>query len=474
MRDKRQFPRLVSPPGATSQVPLPSPAAGSTGTNADHLDLVPFSEDALAALFGDRYKHEFRFVDRWGRWLWYDGHVWREDVTRKVISLIRSICRHESSKINDDDNRDRRTLNASHTFNAVQTICRSDRRLVAITEQWDEDTWGLNTRAGMVDLRTGELQDHHFEQFATKITSVSPMPECPIEVFLRFLERITDKNLELQKFLQRMGGYCLTGQTSEHALFFLYGTGANGKSTFLNVLTGIMADYCRSAPMETFVATSGDRHPTDMAGLRGARLVTATETQEGRRWDEAKVKALTGGDAISARFMRQDFFDFKPQFKLVVSGNHKPSIRSVDEAIRRRFHLVPFTVTIPPNERDPDLGKKLEHEWPGILHWLIEGCLEWQRTGLAPPPVVRQATEEYLMAEDSTQAWMDDVGTRDVNAWEPSADLWMSWESWAKRSGEHVGSRKQFAQALDRVGLAPGRSSDWKQRGYRGLRLTRG
>ena len=175
-----------------------------------------------------------------------------------------------------------------------------------------------------------------------------------------------------------MCGYALTGITREHALFFLYGTGANGKSVFLNTVSGIMADYATTAPIETFIASRDERHPTDIAGLQGARLVTAFETEDGRRWAESKLKALTGGDRVAARFMRQDFFEFVPQFKLLIAGNHKPRLRAVDEAMRRRFNLVPFTVTIPEPERDKDLAEKLRDEWPGILRWMVERCLAWQ------------------------------------------------------------------------------------------------
>jgi putative DNA primase/helicase len=147
-----------------------------------------------------------------------------------------------------------------------------------------------------------------------------------------------------------MVGYCLTGVTSAHALFFLYGTGANGKSVFANVISTILGDYAATASMDTFVETRGDRHPTDLAGLRGARFVTAIETEQGRRLNESKVKAITGGDKISARFMRQDFFEYSPQFKPVIVGNHKPAIRNIDEAMKRRMHMIPFTVTIPPGK----------------------------------------------------------------------------------------------------------------------------
>ena len=162
--------------------------------------------------------------------------------------------------------------------------------------------------------------------------------------------------------MQRVFGYALSGDTSAHALFFLFGTGANGKSVTIDTVAGILNDYHRTAAIETFTASSVERHPTDLAGLRGARLVTAVETEEGRRWAESRIKTLTGGDKIAARFMRQDYFEFSPQFKLVIAGNHKPGLRSVDEAIRRRFHLIPFTVTIPPASRDPQLREKLKAE----------------------------------------------------------------------------------------------------------------
>jgi putative DNA primase/helicase len=237
----------------------------------------------------------------------------------------------------------------------------------------------------------------------TKITSVSPLASCPTPLWLSFLNRITMDDAELIAFLQRMSGYALTGLTDEHAMFFCYGTGANGKSTFLNVLTKCVDNYHRTAPIETFTDSNSERHPTDLAGLRGARFVTVVETEEGRRWAESKIKALTGGDTISARFMRQDFFECRPQFKLIIAGNHKPGLRSVDEAIRRRLNLIPFGVTIPPGERDKDLPTKLDAECPGILQWMIDGCLAWQRIGLAAPAVVTDATKAYLEAEDASR-----------------------------------------------------------------------
>jgi len=262
----------------------------------------------------------------------------------------------------------------------------------------------------------------------------------------------------------------LTGSTQEHALFFLYGLGANGKTTFLNAITACTGDYHRTAPIETFTASSVDRHPTDLAGLRGARLVTAIETEEGRRWAESRIKSLTGGDKISARFMRQDFFEYTPQFKLIIAGNHKPGLKSVDEAIRRRFNLIPFTVTIPPDERDEALPEKLKAELPGIMQWMIDGCVDWQERGLAPPEVVTKATAAYLEAEDALAAWIEEAGQRDPNAWEKSSDLFASWAAWATKAGEYVGPMKRFLGVFETKGFTYERRRDG--RGYRGLRLN--
>ncbi|MGR9345027.1 phage/plasmid primase, P4 family [Rhizobium leguminosarum] len=240
---------------------------------------------------------------------------------------------------------------------------------------------------------------------------------------------------------------------------------------FIDTIMNVLAGYGRSAPIETFVASSGDRHPTDIAGLRGARLVTAVETEEGRSWAESKIKTLTGGDRITARFMRQDYFEYQPQFKLIIAGNHKPSLRSVDEAIRRRFNLIPFTVTIPAEERDETLTEKLRGEASGIMAWAIAGCLEWQRIGLSPPRAVTEATAHYLTAEDSVSEWIEACCERDPQAFESTATLFASWKGWAERSGETVGSQKRLVQALEAHGFTRERFQG--NRGLFGLRLSR-
>ncbi len=322
-----------------------------------------------------------------------------------------------------------------------------------------------------IGLRTGEQYAPRPEDYITKIAPVAPGDECLL--WRTFLARVTDGDGELQDYLARVVGYWLTGHTHEHALFFLYGTGANGKSVFIDTIAGMMGDYATAAPIETFMAARGERHPTELAALRGARLVVAHETDLGRHWNESRIKQLTGGDMIAARFMRQDFFTFKPTFKICIVGNHRPSFRTVDEAIRRRFHLIPFNVTIPPDERDLHLAEKLKTEWGGILKWAVEGCLAWRRDGLNPPKAVREATDQYLVAEDSFAAWLEEC-TQPASDWEfeSSADLFTSWRAWAERAGEGTGSRKRFANTLQSRGYAPKKGTGGV-RGFQGISLAR-
>jgi putative DNA primase/helicase len=431
-----------------------------------------FSDEALALRFAEQHADSLRYVAAWSRWLlWTDTH-WQFDETLKAFDLSRDICRAAAGECTKPKLSS--VIASAKTVAAVERLAKADRRIAATVDQWDADPWQLNTPGGVVDLRDGEYRSQNPADYITKISATAPNPSQRIPYWYAFLLRVTGGDAELIAFLQRVAGYCLTGSTREHALFFLYGTGANGKTTFLNAIIRAIGDYCRIAPIETFTAASSDRHPTDLAGLRGARLVTAVETEEGRRWAESKIKALTGGDKITARFMRQDFFEYTPQFKLLIAGNHKPGLRSVDEAIRRRLHLIPFTITIPAEERDPELPDKLKVEAPGILNWMIGGCLQWQQIGLAPPKVVTDATAAYLEAEDAMTARIADCCELDPNAWVSSIDLFASWSAWAQKAGEYVGAQKKFVQRLEsRPGITARRERHYSnpQRGFSGLRL---
>jgi len=408
------------------------------------------TDDALALAFTQQYGEDWRYCAAWGKWLVWTGQRWQADETLLVHHLIRSICREAALKA--DSHRLAAKLAASNTVSGVERLARTDRCHASTSDEWDADLFALNTPGGVVNLATGGLKPHARADRMTKLATATPRGHAPR--WLAFLTDVTGGDAELQAYLQRVVGYSLTGATSAHALFFLYGTGANGKSVFANVVTTILGDYAASAPMDTFMETRGDRHPTDLAGLRGARFVAAVETEQGRRWNESKVKALTGGDKISARFMRQDFFEYVPQFKLVIAGNHKPSIRNVDEAMKRRLHLIPFTVTIPPEKRDSRLTETLLAERDGILAWAVEGGLVWQRQGLQPPACVVAATEEYFDEEDAVGDFLEEEAERHPQSRVAVAEVFQRWQEWASRRGEYVGTSRWLSQQLINRGLA--------------------
>lgn len=413
-----------------------------------------FADDALALAFSSSYGPASRYVSQWGRWYLWDGQCWRHDDTLRVRDMARRLCR--SYACNAAPNV-QKMVTSRKTIDAVLHLAQADRVHAATVNQWDADPWLLNTPAGIVDLRTGDIGPHDPDQHMTKMTTVSPGGDCPL--WLRFLDRVTDGDAELVAFLKRVAGYCLTGITREHAMFFAYGTGRNGKGVFLNTLVSILGDYAMTADPDTFTASGQGKHLTVLARLQGARLVVAQETEEGVPWAEARIKSVTGGDPITANFMRQDHFTFSPAFKLFMAGNHKPGLRAVDEAIRARFNLVPFTVTIPPEERDPDLANKLAAEAPGILAWAIEGCHEWQANRLLQPLVVSNATHDYFEAEDIFSQWMAECCRFGNDYHRAGATaLYKSWKSWAFQAGEPPISQKRFSQMLEGKGYKSVRS----------------
>jgi putative DNA primase/helicase len=410
------------------------------------------SEDWLALEFALLHAIDMRYVADWTRWMLYDGAVWQRDETMRVFDEARAICRDHA-----DMPRvtivDRKRLRSARTVAAVLTMARADQRLAAVVDQWDGDPFALNCD-GEVHQLDAEIYCRPAipGDYFTKSTVVKPGGECPL--WIEFLETVTCGDAALIDYLQRVCGYCLTGSTREQCLFFLYGPGGNGKTTFVSTISGIMGDYHRTAAIDTFSATNGsDRHPTELANLQGARLVTASETAEGRHWDETRIKTLTGGDAISARFMRQDFFEYRPVLKLMVSGNNKPELKGVDEAWRRRMQIIPFVAEIAPAKRIRGYDELLRAEWPGILAWMIEGARYWARFGLAPPAAVLDATGDYLDSEDVVGGWIDEViefRPGDDAAFLSRQQLFSAWQAFCKRTGEHVGSRKQLTAALNR------------------------
>jgi putative DNA primase/helicase len=287
-----------------------------------------FSADEIAYAFADEHGANLRYVAAWGHWFRWTGAVWERDDILHIWYLARQICSEAAQRwpVAAED------LRSARTVAAVVTLARCDPRIAATVGQWDADDWALNTPAGIVHLRTGRMRAHRAEDYCTKITSVSPDRQCPTELFFSFLDRITAENYELQAYQQRYFGYCLTGVTIEHMLAFGFGTGRNGKDSLVSVIIGILGAYHEAAAMETFIASNVEHHATAEAGLQGARLVTASETEEGRRWAEVKIKEMTGGGIMKARFMRQDYFP-SSRFSLLATTN-----RACDQSMRQSGH----------------------------------------------------------------------------------------------------------------------------------------
>jgi putative DNA primase/helicase len=433
---------------------------------------IPTEAD-LSDAFVEAHGDKLRYVAAWSKWLHYDGQVWRDEQTHLVRDLAKAHCRKAAGLA---DTKELRSLASARTVGAVQTLAQAHRGIAATPDQWDADPWMLNTPGGIIDLKTGETLEREPVDYVARITGATPADDAECPQWIAFLERIFrtaegEPDPDLIAFMQRVLGYGLTGITTEHAMFFGYGKGRNGKSVLLDTVAGIMGGYHVTAPIDTFTASSSDRHPTELARLVGARLVTSIETEKGRAWAEARIKTLTGGDRIAARFMRQDFFEFTPQFKLFVAGNHQPTLRTIDEAIRNRFNLVPFTQYIPPEERDPDLTSKLRGEWPAILRWMIEGCLAWQEKRLRPPAAVTAATAAYLETQDALGAWIEDCCETDKSTYQTRAsELFASWKAYADKTGEPAGSTKTFGPLLEARGFprSPNRRAGSV---YMGIRL---
>lgn len=415
----------------------------------DNVGLV--TEDEGAILFAERHRGQLRFCHDHGCWFEWTGAVWKKNGTARAFHYARELARQMA------ENQDRKTeitARKAAFAGAVERFARADPAFAVTSEIWDRDPMLLGTPNGTVDLRTGLLRPARPDDGITKATAVTPADtaECPL--WLCFLDETFGHDAAMVRFVQQWAGYSLTGLTQEHALVFGFGDGGNGKSVFVNVHVGVAADYAVTASMDVFIAASGDRHPTDLAMLRGARMVTASETEEGRQWAESRIKQLTGGDRISARFMRQDFFTFLPAFKLTIIGNHKPGLRNVDNAARRRFNLVPFTRK--PATPDRHLEEKLKTEWPGILRWMIDGCLDWQRNGLIRPEAVQAATEAYFDEQDLISEWLAEkciVDQHNANRMSTTQELFASWTIFAKAANEPAGTEKAFAQKLEKDGF---------------------
>lgn len=444
----------------------PKAAAGAKGE--PEADLTPpVTEDDAALEFAALHADRLRFDHTAGRWHEWSGAHWRPESTCLALEWARQLARglSEAKKATT-----RTALRKTAFAAGVEKFARGDRRLAVTSDHWDRDLWLLGTPGGTVDLRTGKLRAADPYDAITKLTACAPADRSDCPRWLEFLDEATGGDDALVRFLQQFFGYCLTGSTREHAMIFITGPGGNGKGVLLNTVSHIMADYAKSSAMDTFVECRTDKHPTSIAMLRGARLVTASEIAKGKNWNENLVKSLTGGDKITAHFMRMDNFSFVPEFKLAAIANYKPMLRSVNEALRRRLNIVGFDRV--PAAPDVELEAKLRAEAPGILRWMIDGCLDWQANGLLRPHSVVEATKEYFEAQDVLGQFLEeecDVDPGNAYKSAPIGKLFDAWARYTKRAGADPGTKIALSDELKQRGLTPYRTM--AERGFTGIRL---
>ncbi len=316
------------------------------------------------------------------------------------------------------------------------TLARSNDGIVTPVDEWDKHPMILNTPGKAIDLETGKPVSRGGLLF-TQVTTATPTP-MQTPVWDKFISEIFGNDLEMVEFMQRLGGYSLTGSIKEQKLFFLHGGGSNGKSVFLDVLRAIAGTYVHNLPSEALMTSRNEGHPTMFASLHGKRLAISSEIEESAHWAESRIKSMTGDETLTARFMKKDFFTFRVTHKHIIAGNFKPRLKGDDFAMVRRMVLVPFNQRFEGANRDSNLPEKLRAEHPGILAWFIEGARKWAATGLAIPESVSAASRDYMSENNDLDLWLADCCTQQSGARSLSGDLYASFSGWKEKQGEHA------------------------------------
>lgn len=465
------------PPEPVNRTPVP----GRDGFNLTELG----NAQRLVKAYGDR----LRYCHSRGRWLTWDGRRWALDSRSKVWEWAKDVIRQLGHEAADCPDRDlmKRTYQwaigseRKKVIQATMDLAWSEPGIGIVPEDLDHDPWLLNCTNGTVDLRTGELRPHRQEDLISKLAACAFDPEADCPRWKDTLNTIFQHDEELIAYVKRALGYSMTGDTSAQALFLCYGTGRNGKNTVLDAVRYLLGDYSTVAAPRILLTAGSNDHPAMIADLIGSRFVPTSEVDEGERLAESLVKRLTGDSHIKARFMHQNPFEFKITFKLWMAVNSKPEIRGTDKGIWSRIKVIPFEAFIPPEKRVPNLSEMLvREEGPGILSWLVQGCLEWHGAGLQEPEKVLAAIEDYRSEQDLFGDYIEQccqtAPRNEALALKLKArteDLFNRYVEWVKNTGEKSPlTRRKFELELTRRGFASAHSG--KVRFRTGIALSRG
>ena len=420
-----------------------------------------------AARLVEHHGEDLRYCYPQSKWYAWDGTRWVRDDTGEVYRRAKQIIRAIYHEAAEADNAERRNKLAVHAMRSeaeakiasMVALARSEPGIPILPAQLDADPWLFNVNNGTIDLHTGKLREHRREDLITKLAPVTYDPDATAPLFASFMKKIINGEVKVITYLQRTLGRALSGDVSEHRLEMWQGGGANGKSTLFNVMMDVLGSYARPSAPGLLLTSRHDRHPTEIADLKGARFVWSVEVGEGRRLAEETVKRLTAERTLNTRRMREDFSEFQASHKLFIAMNHKPTIRGGDHAIWRRLKLILFNVTIPDVDQDKQLDEKLRAERAGILNWLLAGCLDWQRFGFSEPPEVTDATLTYRIEQDMIARFIDDLCTTGSTRIAAAAQLFNAWVKWCAENHEQPGSTTAFGNRLREQGYVSGQAT---------------
>ena len=430
--------------------------------------LIQFTDTTNAYRMLTEHGKDIRYNQLWKKWIVWNGKQWELDdgylIHDKGLKIVRGIY-NELLKTADWKER----IEIEKYAMQSEAVRRRKALIEAAswipelnikTDQLDINDWLLNVGNGTVDLQKGVFREHRQEDYITKIANVNFDANADCPVWKKFIMEIMNYNNELIKYIQTAVGWAVTGDTSEQSMFILYGTGANGKSTFLNTIMNLLGDYSVATPTETFMKRNGEQIGNDIARLRGTRFVTTTEAEQGRRLSEPLIKQITGNDRMTARFLYGEFFNFVPTFKIFMASNHKPVIKGTDYGIWRRIKLIPFTTRIPEDKQDKHLEKKLMLESSGILNWIIEGAVRWCNEGLNTPSIITAATDEYRGEMDVIGNFIKEQCIIKPEGSIKAREFFKCYQDWCVEHNEHAVSERFLGLRLKELGLTQKRNAD--------------